>query len=102
MSCALNAALMAIQDAHNRHCTIATCKMAPFEKYTQMLRFCEADLTSCGGKYARTYAYAFGKAQAAALQIEEQGRIQPGSEDKDTIRLSEMTQVDRFASTTHP
>ncbi|CCW66298.1 unnamed protein product [Phytomonas sp. Hart1] len=99
---ALAAALTATQRAQDRHRTLSTFKLGPMEKQAQTLNFCGIYSSEMGGKYARTFCYALGKAKEELSEVATVGRRALGTEDLDTERRSEQTTVDRFASDTHP
>ncbi|KPA85734.1 putative mitochondrial hypothetical protein [Leptomonas pyrrhocoris] len=104
---ALEAATEAIQVAQMRHSTLSMVKLGTFQKQAQTAVFCGVHGLEFGGKYARTYAYAFDKAKKEMAETAHAGyvaTVRVAEEEK--ARLSEQAQtsptVDRFASQTNP
>lgn len=98
----LAAALTAIRKAQDRHATLSMTKLAPVEKELQAVTFCGVDGMEMGGKYGRTWCRAMEMAKEALRTTQEAGRSVPDSENAESERRVEDTQVDRFASSTHP
>ncbi|SCU65157.1 uncharacterized protein TEOVI_000521500 [Trypanosoma equiperdum] len=103
---ALRVAHGALRSAQDRHNTLAAFRLGPLSKQSQVLLFCGVNAYEFGGKYARTYAYAFEKAKKELEVTAASGFMAPSLSHEDIERLSDQPttspSVDRFASTTHP
>ncbi|RNF26603.1 uncharacterized protein Tco025E_01135 [Trypanosoma conorhini] len=99
---ALSVAKGALRSAHDRHNTLTAFRLGPLSKQAQVLLFCGVNGMEFGGKYARTYVYAFEKAKKELAATFVSGREVPGVDEADVERVSEKEGVDRFASSTHP
>ncbi|KAG5504973.1 hypothetical protein JKF63_04420 [Porcisia hertigi] len=104
---ALRAAMEAIQVAQMRHSTLSMVKLGAFEKQAQAMLFCGIHGLEFGGKYGRTYAYAFNKAKREMIETAEAGYAASlQAADSEKLRQSDQEQtstaVDRFASQTNP
>ncbi|KAI5686147.1 hypothetical protein MNV84_03822 [Leishmania braziliensis] len=104
---ALGAAMEAIQVAQARHNTLSMVKLSAFEKQAQAMLFCGIHGLEFGGKYGRTYAYAFDKAKREMAETAEVGHVASlQAADAEKLRLSDQEAtspaVDRFASQTNP
>ncbi|PWU90616.1 hypothetical protein C4B63_49g115 [Trypanosoma cruzi] len=99
---ALAVAKGALRNAHDRQNTLAAFRLGPLSKHSQVLLFCGINATEFGGKYARTYTYAFEKAKKELAETFVSGRVVPGVDEDELLRVSDKEGVDRFASSTHP
>ncbi|RNF00063.1 hypothetical protein TraAM80_07837 [Trypanosoma rangeli] len=99
---ALSVAKGALRNAHDRHNTLSAFRLGPLLKQAQVLLFCGVNGMEFGGKYARTYAYAFEKAKKELAATFVSGREVPGVDEDGVERVSDKEGVDRFASSTHP
>ncbi|KAG5505460.1 hypothetical protein GH5_03486 [Leishmania sp. Ghana 2012 LV757] len=104
---ALSAALEAIQVAQMRHNTLSMVKLGAFDKQAQAMLFCGVYGFEFGGKYGRTYVYAFDKAKREMAETTQAGHAASlQAADAEKLRLSDQEQtstaVDRFASQTNP
>ncbi|KEG06692.1 hypothetical protein DQ04_12731010 [Trypanosoma grayi] len=99
---ALSVAQRALRGAHDRHNTLSAFRLGPLVKQAQVMVFCGINAFEFGGKYARSYVYAFGKAKKELANTAVSGRVVLGVGDEDVERVSDKEGADRFASTTHP